>query len=133
VLNEFSAHLNERGVEPGSSPVEPGSLAGLIGLVRDGTLGSAGAKQVFAALVDGEGGGDPRRIVEERGLGQIADTGALRAIVEEVVAANPQQAEQLRAGKAALTGYFVGQVMKRTGGRAEPKAVQELVRDVVGA
>jgi aspartyl-tRNA(Asn)/glutamyl-tRNA(Gln) amidotransferase subunit B len=132
VLNEFSAHLNERGIDPADSPVQPGSLAGLIGLVKDGTVGSAGAKQVFAVLVDGEGEGDPRRIVEERGLGQIADADALRAIVEEIVAANPQQAEQLRAGKAALTGYFVGQVMKRTGGRAEPKAVQQLVRDVVG-
>jgi aspartyl-tRNA(Asn)/glutamyl-tRNA(Gln) amidotransferase subunit B len=130
VLNEFSAHLNESGLEPGDSPVKPDALAELVGLVRDGVVGSAGAKQVFAAMVEGEG--PPKAIVEQRGLGQIADESQLRAVVEEVVAANPQQAEQFRAGKQALIGFFVGQVMKATGGRAEPKRVQELLREVLG-
>jgi aspartyl-tRNA(Asn)/glutamyl-tRNA(Gln) amidotransferase subunit B len=129
-LNEFSAHLNESGLEPGASRVTPEALAELVGLVRDGVVGSAGAKQVFAALVEGEG--PPRAIVEQRGLGQIADESQLRAVVDEVVAANPQQAEQFRAGKQALIGYFVGQVMKATGGRAEPRRVQELLREVLG-
>ena len=72
-----------------------------------------------------------RSRASSRGLGQIADESQLRALVEEVVAANPQQAEQFRAGKQALIGYFVGQVMKSTGGRAEPKRVQELLREVL--
>ena len=78
VLNEFSAHLNEARVGAAESPVRPAALAALIALVADDTLGSSGAKQVFAALVAGEGGGDPAAIVEARGLGQIADTGAAR-------------------------------------------------------
>jgi aspartyl-tRNA(Asn)/glutamyl-tRNA(Gln) amidotransferase subunit B len=129
VLNEFSAHLNEARLSPSESPVRPASLAALIGRVADGTLGSSGAKQVFAALVEGEGGGDPAAIVEARGLGQIADTGELAKVVTEVVAAHPGQAEQFRSGKENLIGFFVGQVMKATGGRAEPQIVQKLLRE----
>jgi aspartyl-tRNA(Asn)/glutamyl-tRNA(Gln) amidotransferase subunit B len=129
VLNEFSAHLNEARITASASPVRPEALAALIALVADGTLGSAGAKQVFAALVAGEGGGDPAAIVAARGLGQIADAGALAAVVAEVVAAHPGQAEQFRGGKEAIIGFFVGQVMKATGGRAEPKLVQQLLRE----
>jgi aspartyl-tRNA(Asn)/glutamyl-tRNA(Gln) amidotransferase subunit B len=131
VLNEFSRHLNEDGATAEDSPVRPPALAALVGLVEDGTLGSAGAKQVFAALVAGEGGGDPARIVAERGLAQISDEGELRRVVEQVVAANGAQAEQFRAGKEAVLGFFVGQVMKATGGRADPKAVQALLRDAL--
>jgi aspartyl-tRNA(Asn)/glutamyl-tRNA(Gln) amidotransferase subunit B len=131
VLNEFSRHLNEDGATPESSPVRPPALAALVGLVEDGTLGSAGAKQVFAALVAGEGGGDPARIVAERGLGQISDEGELRRVVEEVVRDNAVQAEQFRSGKEAVLGYLVGQVMRSTGGRADPKAVQALLREAL--
>ena len=129
VLNEFSAHLNEARVGPAESPVRPAALAALIGLVADDTLGSSGAKQVFAALVAGESGGDPAAIVEARGLGQISDTGALAAVVAEIVAGHPAQAEQFRGGKENLMGFFVGQVMKATGGRAEPQIAQQLLRE----
>ena len=131
VLNEFSAHLNEARTTPVESPVRPAALAALVGLVADGTLGSAGAKQVFAAMVAGESGGDPGAIVEARGLGQISDTGALAAVVAEVVAAHPGQAEQFRSGKEALMGFFVGQVMRATGGRAEPQVAQTLLREEI--
>jgi aspartyl-tRNA(Asn)/glutamyl-tRNA(Gln) amidotransferase subunit B len=129
VLNEFSAHLNEARTSAAESPVRPAALARLVALVADDTLGSAGAKQVFAAMVAGENGGDPAAIVEARGLGQISDTGALAAVVAEVVAAHPGQAEQFRSGKEALMGFFVGQVMRATGGRAEPQIVQTLLRE----
>ena len=129
MLNEFSAHLNEARLTAPESPVRPAALAGLIGLVADGTLGSSGAKTVFAALVAGENGGDPAAIVAARGLGQIADAGALAAVVAEIVAAHPQQAEQFQAGKENLMGFFVGQVMKATGGRAEPQLAQQLLRE----
>ena len=131
VLNEFSAHLNEQRLTVAESPVAPASLAGLIALIADGTVGSAGAKQVFAGLVAGEGDGDARAIVEARGLGQIADSGALAALVAQVVADHPEQAAEFRAGKGALIGFFVGQVMKASGGRAEPKLVQQLLRDAL--
>ena len=126
-LNEVARHLNEHGLDAADAPVAPRALAALIGLVDEGVVGSAAAREVFLALAAGEGD-DPRAIVEERGLGQIADTGALAALVDEVIAANPAQAEQYRDGKDALAGFFVGQVMKRSGGRAEPRAVQELLR-----
>jgi aspartyl-tRNA(Asn)/glutamyl-tRNA(Gln) amidotransferase subunit B len=132
-MGELAAYLNEHAIEIEASPVRPQALAGLISLVADGTLGSAGAKQVFAALAAGEGGGDARTIVTERGLEQIADEGALRAVVAEVVAANPAQADEYRAGKQALLGFFVGQIMRKTGGRAEPRAVQELLREELGS
>jgi aspartyl-tRNA(Asn)/glutamyl-tRNA(Gln) amidotransferase subunit B len=131
VLNEFSRHLNEEGTTPEASPVRPPALATLVGLVEDGTLGSAGAKQVFAAMVAGEDGGDPARIVARRGLGQISDEGELRRLVDEVVRANGAQAEQFRSGKDAVLGYLVGQVMRSTGGRADPKAVQALLREAL--
>jgi aspartyl-tRNA(Asn)/glutamyl-tRNA(Gln) amidotransferase subunit B len=131
VLNEFSAHLNEARLTAAASPVRPAALAALIGLVADGTLGSSGAKTVFAALVAGESGGDPAAIVAARGLGQIADAGALAAVVAEVVAAHPGQAEQFRGGKENLMGFFVGQVMKATGGRAEPQLAQQLLREEI--
>jgi aspartyl-tRNA(Asn)/glutamyl-tRNA(Gln) amidotransferase subunit B len=133
VLNELSAHLNEAGLAADETPVRPQALAGLIRLVADGTLGSAGAKQVFAALAAGEGEGDPARIVAERGLGQIADVDALRTVVREALAAHPEQAAQLRGGKQALSGFFVGQVMRATGGRAEPRTVQQLLAEELAA
>ncbi|HEY1478711.1 MAG TPA: Asp-tRNA(Asn)/Glu-tRNA(Gln) amidotransferase subunit GatB [Gaiellales bacterium] len=133
IMGELSAYLNEHGLAIEDSPVRPPSLAGLIALVAEGTLGSAGAKQVFAGLAAGEGGGDARRITEERGLEQIADQDALRSVVAEIVAAHPAQAAEYRAGKQALIGFFVGQIMRQTGGRAEPRAVQELLREELDA
>ena len=90
----------------------------------------AGAKQVFAALVEGEGGGAPPRSSRNAASARSPTRRAAR-LVDEVVAANPDQAAQFRAGKQALIGYFVGQVMKQTGGRAEPKAVQALLRQAL--
>ncbi len=131
VMGELSAHLNASGLAPDATPVTPERLAGLVALVRDGTVGSAGAKQVFAALVD-----QPERTAAERveslGLGQIADESALAALVDEVVAAHPDEAATYQGGKTALLGFFVGQVMKRSGGRAEPKSVQRLLRERLG-
>jgi aspartyl-tRNA(Asn)/glutamyl-tRNA(Gln) amidotransferase subunit B len=131
VMGELSAHLNASGLAPDATPVTPERLAGLVALVRDGTVGSAGAKQVFAALVD-----QPERtaaqLVESLGLGQIADESALAALVDEVVAAHPDEAATYQGGKTALLGFFVGQVMKRSGGRAEPKSVQRLLRERLG-
>jgi aspartyl-tRNA(Asn)/glutamyl-tRNA(Gln) amidotransferase subunit B len=111
--------------------IAPERLAALVRLVDDGRLSSSAGKEVLEAVwASGE---DPAAAVERLGLGQISDESELRRWVEEVVAESPVQAAQYRAGKAQVASYFVGQVMKRSRGRAEPRRLQELVRDVLTA
>jgi len=129
VMGELSAALNrdETGID--ASPVTPAQLAALIARLKDETLSSKTAKTLFEALWAGEGEVDA--IIEARGLKQVSDTGELKAIVERVVADNPDQVEQFRAGKEKVLGFFVGQVMKHTQGKANPKQVNELLRDAL--
>jgi aspartyl-tRNA(Asn)/glutamyl-tRNA(Gln) amidotransferase subunit B len=127
IRGELRAQLREAGQEPWESQVTPELLAELIGLREDGTLSEPGAKEVLAEVV--RTGASPAAVVEERGLGQISDDGELTALVEQLLADNPDQAEQLRGGKDKLVGYFVGQAMKATGGRADPARVGQLVRE----
>jgi aspartyl-tRNA(Asn)/glutamyl-tRNA(Gln) amidotransferase subunit B len=131
VLGDFSAYLNAGNLEVGDSVVGPKALAGLLGLVAAGTLSSKMAKDVFAGMT--ESGKEASVIVEERGLGQISDTGALEAIVARLVAENPGPAEEYRQGRTRVLGFFVGQVMKETKGQANPQLVNELlVRHIQG-
>ena len=106
------------------------ALAGLLARISDATISGKIAKDVFAALWQGEGTADA--IIEARGLRQITDTGALQAAVDAVLAANPEQVEQLRTGKDKVLGFLVGQVMKATGGKANPAQVNALLRAKVG-
>jgi aspartyl-tRNA(Asn)/glutamyl-tRNA(Gln) amidotransferase subunit B len=101
----------------------------LVVLMRDGTISGKIAKDVFEILWTE--GGDPATIVEERGLRQVTDTGAIEALVDEVVSANPDKVAQAQA-KPSLAGWFVGQVMKASKGKANPKAVNDLVRSKLG-
>ena len=101
----------------------------IIDLIKEGTISGKIAKDLFE-IVWNEGG-DPRAIVERRGLKQVTDTGAIEKAVDEVIAANPDKAEQARA-KPTMAGWFVGQVMKATGGKANPQAVNELVKARLG-
>jgi aspartyl-tRNA(Asn)/glutamyl-tRNA(Gln) amidotransferase subunit B len=111
-------------------PVSPAALAALLKLIDSGTISGKIAKDVFEKMwASGEG---PAAIVEREGLTQVSDEGALRAIVAELVGANPAQAASYRAGKTAALGWFVGQVMKRTGGRANPQVVNALLREALG-
>jgi aspartyl-tRNA(Asn)/glutamyl-tRNA(Gln) amidotransferase subunit B len=128
VMGDFAAHLNGAGIDAGASPVTPARLAGLIALVADGTLGSAGAKQVFAALVD-DADVTAAEVVERLGLAQVGDADQLGAMVDAVLAAHPAEVSAFRSGKGQLMGFFTGQVMRASGGRADPKVVQELLRD----
>jgi len=125
-MGEYLGHLNEAGLEPGQGPVSPERLAGLVALVAAGTVSSSAAKDVFRLMVEERA--EPARIVEKHGLGQISDTGALERLVAQVVADNPTEVEQYRAGKQQLLGFFVGQVMKASRGRANPRLVNDLVR-----
>ncbi|MGQ9685484.1 MAG: Asp-tRNA(Asn)/Glu-tRNA(Gln) amidotransferase subunit GatB [Thiobacillaceae bacterium] len=126
VMGEVSAALNKAGTGIEHCPISPARLAGLLRRVADGTLSSKLAKEVFAALWEGEGEADA--IIEARGLKQMSDTGELGRIVDEVIAANPKSVEEYRAGKDKAFNALVGQVMKATRGRANPQQVNELLK-----
>ena len=129
VINNLLGKLNETGLGIESSPVSPSQLGGVLDLIRSGDISGAIAKELFE-IVWNEGG-DPRRIVEDRGMRQVTDTGAIEAAVDAVIAANPDKVEQARA-KPSLAGWFVGQVMKATGGKAAPQTAQALVKAKLG-
>jgi aspartyl-tRNA(Asn)/glutamyl-tRNA(Gln) amidotransferase subunit B len=131
VMGEYLAHLNAAGLDPGHGHMTPERLAKLVRLVADGTVSTSAAKDVFAKAIEERA--EPEAIVERHGLGQISDIVALEAAVAEVVAANPVQAEQYRAGKQQVIGFFVGRVMQATGGRANPQVVNELLRKALDA
>ncbi|MFK7792145.1 MAG: Asp-tRNA(Asn)/Glu-tRNA(Gln) amidotransferase subunit GatB [Devosiaceae bacterium] len=124
-INELFGRLNKEGVAIADSPVNADQLGAIIDLIGEKVISGKIAKEVFE-IVWAEGG-DPRQIVDDRGMKQVTDTGAIEAAVDEVIAANPDKVEQAKA-KPNLAGWFVGQVMKATGGKANPQAVQELVR-----
>ncbi len=126
VAGELSAGLNRSGTEIGDSKVSASALAGLLKRIADCTISGKIAKEVFEAMWDGEGDADD--IIEKRGLRQITDSAAIEKIIDEVIAANPGQLEQYRGGKDKLFGFFVGQVMKATQGKANPGQVNQLLK-----
>ena len=128
-MGEYLAHLNAAGLEAGHGHVTAERLAKLVKLVADGTISTSAGKDVFAKMIEERA--EPEDIIEKYGLGQISDSSALEAVVAQVVAANAPQAEQYRAGKQQVLGFFVGQVMKSTGGRANPGLVNELLREAL--
>ncbi|MCC0030783.1 MAG: Asp-tRNA(Asn)/Glu-tRNA(Gln) amidotransferase subunit GatB [Brucellaceae bacterium] len=129
VINELMGALNKAGKGIDETPVSPQQLGAIVDLIGEGTISGKIAKELFE-IVWSEGG-DPRAIVEDRGMKQVTDTGAIETAVDEVIAANPDKAEQARA-KPSMAGWFVGQVMKATGGKANPKAVNDLVKAKLG-
>jgi aspartyl-tRNA(Asn)/glutamyl-tRNA(Gln) amidotransferase subunit B len=129
VINELFGRLNKEGKDIAGSPVSSDQLGAIVDLIADKTISGKIAKDLFE-IVWSEGG-DPRRIVEERGLRQVTDTGAIEAAVDEVIAANPDKVEQVRA-KPSMLGWFVGQVMKGSGGKANPQAVNDLLKRKLG-
>ena len=129
VINELFGRLNKEGLDVTSSPVSAAQLGGIVDLIGEGVISGKIAKDLFE-IVWTEGG-DPRQIVEARGMKQVTDTGAIEKVVDEVIAANPDKAEQARA-KPTMAGWFVGQVMKASGGKANPGAVNELVKSKLG-
>jgi aspartyl-tRNA(Asn)/glutamyl-tRNA(Gln) amidotransferase subunit B len=128
VMTEVLRELKERKVEVADA-LPPARLAALVALVDAGKLSSSAAKEVFlAAWASGE---EPAAVMDRLGLGQVSDLGQIESWIDEVIRAHPDQVAQLRAGKAQVLGFLVGQVMKRSGGRAEPKSVQQLLRQAV--
>ena len=131
VITNLFAVLNKQGRTITQSPIGPDALGSLLDLIADGTISGRIAKDVFEIMA--ETGGDPRAIVAERGLTQITDEGAIEAAVAKVIEANPAQVEQFRAGNDKVLVWLVGQVMKATQGKANPKAVNELLRQQLGS
>lgn len=126
IMGELTAALNREGKEIADCPISPKSLGGMLLRIRDTTISGKIAKQVFDALWRGEGTAD--QIIEAQGLRQITDNSAIEQIVEEIIAANPSQVAEYRAGKEKLFGFFVGQVMKASKGKANPQQVNDLLK-----
>ncbi len=129
VINELFGRLNKEGASIVDSPITADQLGAILDLIKAGTISGKIAKDVFD-IVWTEGG-DPAEIVEKRGLKQVTDTRAIEKAVDEVIAANPDKVEQAKQ-KPALIGWFVGQVMKATGGKASPQAVNDLLKSKLG-
>ncbi len=126
VAGELLGRLNREGLEIEAAPIPAARLGELVDLVGDGTLSGRMGREVFEAMW--ETGKPAAAIVEERGLKQISDTGALEGLVDELLACEADKAAEYRAGRTKLLGFFIGQVMKATGGKANPKVVNELLR-----
>ncbi|PSL47058.1 aspartyl/glutamyl-tRNA(Asn/Gln) amidotransferase subunit B [Salsuginibacillus halophilus] len=131
LMGEVNAHLNAEHLEITDVPMQPGELAKLIQLIEKGTISSKIAKQVFADLI--EKGGDPEKIVEDKGLVQISDEGELQQIVDNILDNNPQSIEDFKGGKDKAFKFLVGQVMKETKGKANPQVVNKLIESGIEA
>ena len=129
VTNELAAKLTAGGLDIENSPLKPEVIAELVALIEEGVISSKIAKDVFERMWAGEG--RPREIVEKQGLQQVSDTGALEKIIEDLIAGNPGQASAVKEKPQAI-GWFVGQVMKATGGKANPGAVNQLLKAKLG-
>src|SRR6478735_5279216 len=129
VINELFGRLNKEGKDVTASPVSAAQLGGLVDLIGEGVISGKIAKDLFE-IVWTEGG-DPREIVEARGMKQVTDTGAIEKAVDEIIAANPDKVEQVKA-KPTMLGWFVGQAMKASGGKANPQALNEILKAKLG-
>ncbi len=127
VIGEYFGALNRSGAEPSEAPVDAAKLGGLLDLIADGTISGRIAKEVFEAMW--ETGQAAAAIVAEKGLKQISDSGAIEAIVARIIADNPKQTEDFKSGNDKVIGWFVGQVMKASQGKANPGLVNKILRD----
>jgi aspartyl-tRNA(Asn)/glutamyl-tRNA(Gln) amidotransferase subunit B len=130
MTGEFFAALNRSGLELSEAPIDAGKLGGLIDLIEDKTISGRIAKEVFEEMW--ESGASAADIVDQKGLKQITDEGAIEAIVAQVIADNPDQVAKFKAGNEKLIGWFVGQVMKATQGKANPALVNQILKQKLG-
>jgi aspartyl-tRNA(Asn)/glutamyl-tRNA(Gln) amidotransferase subunit B len=121
VINELFGRLNKEGRDISASPVSAEQLGSIVDLIGEGTISGKIAKE----------GGDPRALVEARGMKQVTDLGAIEKVVDDIIAANPEKVAQAKA-RPQLAGWFVGQVMKSSGGKANPQAVNDLLKSKLG-
>jgi aspartyl-tRNA(Asn)/glutamyl-tRNA(Gln) amidotransferase subunit B len=126
IMGELSASLNKHQIELVDAPITADDLSLLVNRIGDDTISGKIAKDVFKAMWDGEGSAD--EIIEAKGLKQMTDTGAIEAIVDEIIASNAPQVAQFKSGNEKILGFFVGQAMKATQGKANPKLLNEMLR-----
>ena len=126
IIGELFAALNEKNLEITESPISAGNLSKLINLIKDGTISGKIAKTVFENMMEGDK--DPKKIVDEKGLKQESDPKALEALIDKVIDDNREKATEYKKGKVKLFGFFVGQVMKVSGGKANPQLVNEILK-----
>ncbi|MBD1165376.1 Asp-tRNA(Asn)/Glu-tRNA(Gln) amidotransferase subunit GatB [Pelagibacterales bacterium SAG-MED10] len=126
IIGELFAALNEKNLEITESPISAGNLSKLINLIKDGTISGKIAKTVFEHMMEGDK--DPKKIVEEKGLKQESDPKALEALIDKVIDDNREKATEYKSGKVKLFGFFVGQVMKVSAGKANPQLVNEILK-----
>jgi aspartyl-tRNA(Asn)/glutamyl-tRNA(Gln) amidotransferase subunit B len=129
VINEMFGRLNKEGRDITASPVSATQLAAVVDLIGEGTISGKIAKDLFEIVW--QEGGEPRALVETRGMRQVTDLGAIETVVDDIIAANPDKVAQARA-KPQLIAWFVGQAMKASGGKANPQAVNDLLRSKLG-
>ena len=129
MMGELSAYLNKHNVSISRSPIAPALLAQLIARIDDGTLSSKTAKTLFDALWRAKPAGNIDELIEKLNLAQLSDDGALSKIIDDLIATNPKQFDELRSGKEKMLGFFVGQVMKATQGKANPQQVNQIIRN----
>ncbi|MCK1332828.1 MULTISPECIES: Asp-tRNA(Asn)/Glu-tRNA(Gln) amidotransferase subunit GatB [Bradyrhizobium] len=129
VINELFGRLNKEGRDITDSPVDAAQLSGIIDLIGEGTISGKIAKDLFEIVW--QEGGDPRALVESRGMKQVTDLSAIEKVVDDIIAANPDKAAQVKDKPQSL-GWFVGQVMKASGGKANPQSVNELLKSKLG-
>jgi aspartyl-tRNA(Asn)/glutamyl-tRNA(Gln) amidotransferase subunit B len=125
IMGDITAHLKAEKLGIGELSLKPAQLAELVGLIEAGTISSKIAKDLLPELLSN--GGSPKTLVEKQGLTQISDPAAIEAMIEQVLQAHPQELEQYRAGKTKLQGFFVGQLMKKSGGRVDPKLTNQIL------
>jgi aspartyl-tRNA(Asn)/glutamyl-tRNA(Gln) amidotransferase subunit B len=125
ITGDIAAHVNANRLSYAELPFRPAQLAEMVGMIEAGTISGKIAKEILPELL--ELGGSPRAIVDQRGLGMLSDPAAITVIVEELLAAHPEEVEAFRGGKTKLQGFFVGQLMKRTGGKADPRLANQIL------
>lgn len=130
ICSELFGRLNKNSMELSDCPISPKQIGQLITLIEDGTISGKIAKTVFEEMF--KSGDDPEKIVEEKGLVQVADRGSIEPVIDGILAANEDKVEQYKSGKDKLFGFFVGQVMKQTGGKANPALVNEILKEKLG-
>jgi aspartyl-tRNA(Asn)/glutamyl-tRNA(Gln) amidotransferase subunit B len=125
ITGDIAAYVNSNRLDYAELPFRPEQLAEMVQLIDGGKISGKIAKEILPELL--EKGGSPKAIVDERGLGMISDPAAIEAIVDELLAAHPDEVEAFRGGKTKLQGFFVGQLMKKTGGKADPKLANQIL------
>jgi len=130
LLGDLSAYLNKQALDITESPVSAQDMGGLILRIADNTISGKIAKEIFEAMTNGEGNAD--EIIDKKGLKQITDSGAIEGLIDEVIANNPSQVAEYQGGKAQLLGFFVGQVMKASKGKANPGQVNQILKQKLG-